>query len=475
MHSQACFRSRSLSQSHRLLVALVAPLTASLLLGACAEPTVDEIRDQAQRDLNAMLRHGAKTLDDGGNRKALNAAATRGAQLIAGEQGSIDLFGDLNFSEQVEHLIVELDARAPKLFTEANVIADIDNGKRFRFAVSELCAIVAEAKDCDDPELTKIALDLDVTLDGDSVRISVALAGKAPIGSLSISADHLAVEVDGAKALAFVQDVNTKLGQKALDLGTLKGSWRVDLRRQGSGLRVEARLQNALLEQELEIVLDQAPTVPGQPTPPPRTRMATLRADVPDAGLVAILAGGSARVESDLELRALQVPVGERDLAIETGALSAVASSDGSGPLVLEALAAKPVVVKLGGKTALSATLDRDGKRLVATLAAHGTSTSLTLKDAARPRVEVHPEVFDDSAQPFADAVVEAELSAGLSLLPRRDGNVMFEVLAGKATLKTAGQSISLDAGQCMHSIDTTPAQPSLLDFMQAGSCPPQS
>lgn len=459
-------RSRS-----RTFAGLLAPLAALLLTGACAEPTVEEIREQTQRDLSSMLRHAAKTLDSPVNRRAINQGATRAANLT-GDKGEVDIFGKVVFSEMAEELIKELDARAPTLFSEANVIADIDNGKRFRFTAAELCSLVAEAKDCDEPDLKTIELDVDVTLDDDTVRLAFALAGKPSIGSVSISASRLAVELDGAKALSFVNDVNAKLGFDKIDPGALSGSWRVEVRREGSGLRVEARLQNALLEQDVKVVLDQVPSVPGQPPSPPKTRTATLRIDVPNAGLVATLVDGKAKVSADSELRELRVPLGERDLSVVAGPLTASVSSDGSGTVVIEAKTSKPVVSSIGGKTGVSATLDRDGREVVITLAPRGAETTLTLRDAARPRVEVHPEVFDSSTAPLADPVIEAELSAGLTLLPR-SGDVMLEVLAGSATMKSGGQNMTVGAGQCLHAGEASSQQPSLLDFMKIGSCAP--
>lgn len=376
-------------RSHPSLLTLLLPLT--LLAGACAEPSVEEIREQAQRDLTSMLRHAAKTLDSPANRRAINQGATRASNL-AGDKGEVDLFGDLAFTQMAEELIKELDARAPTLFSEANVIADIDDGKRFRFSAAELCSLVADSSDCAEPDLKTIELDLDVTLDGDTVRIAIALAGKPAIGSIAISANRLAVELDGAKALSFVNDINAKLGGATIDPGALSGRWRVELRREGGGLRAEARLDNALLEQDLEVTLDQAPTVPGQPPSPPKTRVATLRIDVPSSGVVGTLVDGQAQLSADSELRELRVPLGERDLTVSAGPLKTSLQSDGSGAVVVEATTTKPVIASIDGKTAVSATLDRDGRPVVITLASRGGETTLTLKDAARPRVEVHPE-----------------------------------------------------------------------------------
>lgn len=49
----------------------------------------------------------------------------------------------------------------------------------------------------------------------------------------------------------------------------------------------------------------------------------------------------------------------------------------------------------------------------------------------------------------------------------------MFEVLAGSAMLKSGGQSMTVAAGQCLHAAEPSSQQPSLLDFMRAGSCTP--
>ena len=96
-----------------------------LALGACAAPSVEEIREQVKQDLYGLLRHTSAVLDQSANRSVINDALTQGNNLWYDSE-KIDIFGKLNFKKEVEALIVDIDEGVPELFSEANVIADID-------------------------------------------------------------------------------------------------------------------------------------------------------------------------------------------------------------------------------------------------------------------------------------------------------------------------------------------------------------
>lgn len=449
------------STRSRYLALLLAP---ALLVAACAQPTVEEIRDQAKADFYGLLRHTADVLDQVPNRTPVNDFATRLAQL-GGESGAIDLFGGYAFKPNVETFIADLDTGIPDIFSEANVVDDISDGKRFRVTLQQFCWTIAGKTNPDcKADLAQVSVDFDVTLDGSTVRIAMALTGKSAFATATIQSGRIVLDLDGAKTIAALDEIATKTGGKPIDVQKLAGSWHVDWRKDGTRVVVEASLKDAELEQPMKITDSAAGT----------TRESTVKLAVTQASGKATLGDGKASVDGAFEPKTLVIPATTKDLVVESGALSGSASADGSGKvqLTLKASGEPSLAIKVDGKTFIAVTMNRGGAgEWALTLEPHGARTAITLGAATKPRFELHAEVYDPASQAMADPVLDAELSAQLSVVPRTEAGVMLEVVAGSAKLSHGTQSMEISAGSCLLEKDATDPQ-SPLDVMAAGACP---
>ena len=455
-------RSKGMRFERRLILFFMV-----LALGACATPSVDEIREQAKQDFYALLRHTSTVLDQSANRQVVNAALTQANNLVDDSE-TIDIFGKVNFKKEVETLIVNLDTGVPELFSEANVVADIDDGKRFRVTARKLCAILKEedlsTTTCD-AKHEQVSVDFDVTIDGDTVRVSVALAGQPIFASLTVGPDRVIIDVDGKTALAAVNYFQAKTGEELVEIRDFGGTWRVDWRRDGAGVVVESTLDNAALA--LDVV---APDGKGG------DRNAVIDLRIKNATAKATLSSGKASVEGSITPTTIDFPHRADNLHLESSPLFIRVSADGSQKVeaTLRATGTPSATLKFNGKLGIAAALDRGGAGEWKLRTEQRAQRSvLTLLSAVKPSLEIHPEVIDANEKPLTLPKVEGEFSANLTVArpqPSKTADPLLEIVGGSAKLTSGPKTLELKAGNCL--VDADPSKiESVLDHLALGKC----